>query len=139
MITTVKNLSDLLQSLKTDDAVGIKVGHLAGDDSFSFFGAEIDAGKSVSAHYHEKGIEIYNIVSGSGSMNIGHLNGDGQVEWTQRFDVKTGDCFTINPGQVHQLKNAGNGKLVAIFGCGKHHLSTDRFMVESQLRKGRDG
>ncbi len=129
VVNSVLNLSVLLDSMQTDPAVGIKVGHLAGDDSFSFFGAEIPAGKSVRAHYHHKGIEIYYIVDGSGSMRIGRPNANARIEWTERFDVKGGDCFTIPEGIAHWLENTGAGRLVALFGCRKPHLSTDRVIV----------
>ncbi len=129
MTTTVNNIFFLLQHLETDNVVGINVGHLAGDDSLSFFGAGIDPGKSVTAHYHEKGIEIYFIVSGSGLMGIGRVNDDKQVAWTGRFAVSAGDCFAIRPGEVHQLTNGRRERLVVIFGCAGAHLSTDRKLV----------
>ncbi len=129
MATTVTNIFFLLQHLETDNVVGINVGHLAGDDSLSFFGAGIDPGKSVTAHYHEKGIEIYFIVSGSGLMGIGRIKDDEQIAWTGQFAVGAGDCFAISPGEVHQLKNRGHERLVVIFGCTKAHLSTDRTLV----------
>jgi hypothetical protein len=45
------------------------------------------------------------------------------------FDVTAGDCFTVKPGQVHQLENSGPGPLNALFGCSATHLTTARTVL----------
>lgn len=126
----VNNLYELIASAKLDPAVGIRLGHLTGSEQFSFFGAEIAPQKVLSAHYHENGEEIYQIVEGSGVMYIGGLDDVGAVAWETPFNIKKGDCFTIGAGKVHQLCNNTDEKLIVVFGCSTSHLSTDRTIVK---------
>jgi len=126
----VSNLYELIASAKLDPAVGIRLGYLTGSEQFSLFGAEIAPQKVLSAHYHENGEEIYQIVEGSGVMYIGELDGVGTVVWETPFNIKKGDCFTIGAGKVHQLCNHTDEKLIAVFGCSTSHLSTDRTIVK---------
>jgi mannose-6-phosphate isomerase-like protein (cupin superfamily) len=123
------NLFSVLAHQALDPAVGIRVARLSGEDEFCFFGAEISAGTKLSAHYHRQGPEIYFILAGTGRMSLGERIGDASVAWTDAFDVHAGDCFTIQPGQVHQLENIGTTALNALFGCSSTHLSTDRTVI----------
>ena len=129
-LNIISNLSKVLETAEVDPAVGIRVSYLTGGDDFSIFGAEIAPYKKVGAHYHESGHEIYQIIEGSGVMHIGLPNAGGDVNWTKSLQVKTGDCFTVNEGEVHQLINDSADKLVAVFCCPKSHLSTDRIIVD---------
>lgn len=126
----ITNLFEVLSNSGVDNIAGIKVNHLTGNDDMSIFGAEIAIGTCVRAHYHNSGIEIYHIVSGEGNMNIGQVMDNGAVSWLEQFSVGKGDSFTIKPKQVHKLKNSGNEKLIALFGCSTTHLSSDRVVVE---------
>jgi len=125
----LNNLYDILTKQHLDRTVRIKLARLAGDDDFCFYGAEIDAGTRLSAHFHRQGTENYYIVAGSGQMSLGDLTEDGQVLWTHVFPVSTGDCFSVAAGQVHQLENIGDKPLNALFACPAQHLSSDRTMV----------
>ncbi|NCB50607.1 MAG: cupin domain-containing protein [Clostridia bacterium] len=127
--SAVTNLYELIASAKLDPEVGIRLGHLTGSEEFSLFGAEIAPKKVLSAHYHENGEEIYQIVEGSGVMYIGELGDGGNVVWEKPFGITRGDCFTIGAGKLHQLCNNTDEKLIAVFGCSKSHLSTDRTIV----------
>jgi mannose-6-phosphate isomerase-like protein (cupin superfamily) len=51
------------------------------------------------------------------------------VAWKETFAVRPGDCFTVQPGQVHQLENTGATPLNALFGCSSQHLTTDRTIL----------
>jgi len=128
--TIINNLFEKIESAKLDEAVGIRIAHLTGSEEFSFFGAEIGPLKKVGAHYHKSGLEIYQIVVGRGKMHLGIPDSDNNVKWTRSLNVTKGDCFTVNEGEVHQLINELDSKLVAIFGCPKSHLSTDRIVVK---------
>jgi mannose-6-phosphate isomerase-like protein (cupin superfamily) len=141
--TIVTNLYEKIENAKLDDVVGIRVAHLTGNEEFSFFGAEIAPRKKVGAHYHTSGIEIYQILEGNGTMHIGISDENNDVKWHNSLSVKKGDCFTVNEGEVHQLVNENNNRLIAIVGCPKSHLSTDRTVVEgygdSKLPKNKIG
>lgn len=129
-LSLANNLYNMLESAQMDPAVGIRVGHVTGGEKFSIFGAEIAPKKAVSAHYHLVDDEIYHIVEGSGIIYIGKPDETGSVEWEQPVAIHKGDCFTIAEGYVHQLYNDSEETLIAIFGCPKSHLSTDRIVVK---------
>lgn len=123
------NLFSILEGQPLDPVVGIKVARLSGDDAFSLFGAEIAPGIQLKAHVHREGIEIYYILAGTGRMSLGEQPADGPVLWQEHFDVRPGDCFTVQPGQVHQLHNTGDTPMNALFGCSITHLTTDRTVL----------
>jgi len=128
--TIVTNLYEKIKNATLDDVVGIRVALLTGSDEFSLFGAEIAPRKKVGAHYHQSGIEIYQIVEGNGMMHTGMPNDNNHVNWHNSVSVKKGDCFTVNEGEVHQLVNEIDSELIVIIGCPKAHLSTDRIVVK---------
>ena len=128
--TTLNNLYERIASAGLDEAVGIRLAYLTGDDEFSLYGAEIGPYKRLAAHYHKSGIEIYQIVEGNGTMFTGnHDCKDNVTTWNKPLKVKKGDCFTIIEGEAHQLLNNSDSNLVVIFGSPKSHLSTDRIVV----------
>jgi mannose-6-phosphate isomerase-like protein (cupin superfamily) len=127
----MKNIKEVLAGSVIDNAVGIKVTHMEGDEKVSLYVAEVAAGKSINAHYHRNGVEIYYIEEGSGTMKLGDLKGGEQVEWTDILDVIKGDCLTIKPGQVHSLINKGAGSMIVIVGCAMANLSTDRYVCKA--------
>jgi len=127
---SIENIYEKIKSAPLDPAVGIRVVPLVGDDAFTLFAAEIGAHKRVGAHFHGTGLEIYQIVEGRGEMHIGKPLGDGQTAWYASATVQKGDCFTVQEGEVHQLINDHDERLIALFGCPKSHLSTDRTMVK---------
>ncbi|MFZ7102379.1 MAG: cupin domain-containing protein [Peptococcaceae bacterium] len=124
----LNNLSEALGKTKRDEAVGIKIVKLTGNDTLAFYAAEIESHKRVGAHYHTQGTEIYQIVKGQGEIYIG-IPGSEQVDWKEPVTVKAGDCFTVNELEVHQLVNTGNEQLIIIFACPFSHISTDRIVV----------
>ncbi|MCX7708793.1 MAG: hypothetical protein N2484_02970 [Clostridia bacterium] len=123
------NLYDMISSAELDPQVGIRIAHLTGDDSFSLFGAEISPYRKIAAHYHHVGPEIYQIIEGDGTMYTGKVTVAGDVDWNPPFHIKTGDCFTISEGEVHQLHNSSGHKMIVVFGCSKTHITTDRSIV----------
>lgn len=127
---SIQNIYEQIKSAPLDPEVGIRVVPLTGDEAFSLFAAEIGPHKRVGAHFHATGAEIYQIVEGSGEIHIGNPIGEGKTDWRISAAVKKGDCFTIQAGEVHQLVNDRNERLVALFGCPTSHLSTDRTMVD---------
>lgn len=115
------------------EGIGSCRGHPGGpafrEDGFCFFGAEISAGTKLSAHYHREGPEIYYILAGRGRMSLGNLEGATGVNWKEVFEVTAGDCFTVKPGQVHQLESHGETPLNALYGCSATHVTTDRTVL----------
>ena len=128
-IMEIKNLYDVIDSAPLDEAVGIRIAPLTGNDDFSLLVAEIAPQKKVGAHYHEFGIEIYQILEGRGIMHIGTPEGDSTVKWANSYHVKAGDCFTVREGNVHQLENTEEERLIIVVGCATSHVTTDRITV----------
>lgn len=125
----VTNLYEIIESAPLDEAVGIRIAPLTGSDEFSLLVAEIGPKKKVGAHYHESGIETYQIVEGEGVMRLGNPGENNTVIWSDPFQVKTGDCFTVEEGEVHQLENTLDNRLIIVVGCSKSHVTTDRITV----------
>ncbi len=128
----ITNLYRALESAETDPTVGIKVVRITGDEGFSLFGGEIEGHKKVRAHYHGQGIETYQIIEGQGIIHLGSPGQGGDVEWKEAVPVAKGDCFTVQPGQVHQLENASPEGLIALFGCPMAHLGSDRIVIQGK-------
>ncbi|MFZ5643688.1 MAG: cupin domain-containing protein [Bacillota bacterium] len=129
----IGNLYEQIAAAKLDPAVGIRIAHLTGSESFSFFGAEIAPHKRIAAHYHKSGEEIYLLIEGEGIMYTGKPDMSGKVEWNPPLILKKGDSFTISQGEVHQLFNDSDNRIIVVFGCPASHLSTDRIIVEGFL------
>lgn len=123
------NLYEALKTAPVDTVVGIRLVPLTGTKEYALFGAEIAAKKRVGAHYHTSGHETYQIIEGEGIMLLGELLDEG-VHWHEPFSVTSGDCFTVDEKQVHQLINTGSKPLLVVFGCPKSHLSEDRIVVD---------
>lgn len=124
----VFNLYHLLDHAGIDEKTGIRIELVTGDDQFSFYVAEIFPETRLKAHYHTRGIELYQILEGTGIMKIGTRTGD-SVTWDEELTVGKGDCFTIPQGRVHQLGNMTDQPLVAGFTCPPSHLGDDRFFL----------
>jgi mannose-6-phosphate isomerase-like protein (cupin superfamily) len=125
----VNNFFELLKAAKTDPAVGIRIVKVTGDDSVGLHVAELEPHRSVTAHYHRTGSEIYQIVHGEGKIHNGVPTSDDVVAWNTSVDVRGGDCFTVQEGQVHQLENTGSLPMIAIIVCPAAHIGHDRFIV----------
>jgi mannose-6-phosphate isomerase-like protein (cupin superfamily) len=126
----IVNMAEALRRAQLDSKVGIAIARLAGNDDFALYAAELAPGKAVTAHYHNKGLEIYQIVEGKGIMHTGLAIDRNQVQWNKALAVKAGDCFNVPEREVHQLQNTGDKRLLVVFGCPNSHLNQDRFIVE---------
>ena len=125
----INNIYESISKAQFDSVVEIKIMFLTGDENLGFYVAEIGPHQRVGAHYHFAGTEIYQVLEGSGEIHIGKPIDEKNVEWTLSKKVKVGDCFTIKEGQVHQLINDQDEKLLILFACPKSHLSDNRVMV----------
>lgn len=63
----------------------------------SFAHAEVDVGKTLPAHFHERMSEIYHIIGGTGVMLL-----DGVPH-----EIHAGDTISLPPRTIHSLINTG--------------------------------
>jgi len=125
----VTNFTESLKTAQMDPAVGIRIVKVTGNDQTGLYVAELGASRSVTAHYHKNGSEIYQIIYGEGIIHTGLPSGNDTVTWNQSADLKSGDCFMVEEGQVHQLENTGSEPMIACFVCPAAHIGHDRFIV----------
>ena len=114
--------------------MGIRIVKVTGDDHTGLFVAELAPHRSVTAHYHKNGSEIYQIVRGEGTIHTGLPSGNDSVTWNRSVELKSGDCFTVTEGQVHQLENTGSEPMIACFVCPAAHIGDDRFIVRGAVQ-----
>lgn len=127
----VKNLQEELKKAILDPKVNIKIASLAGDETMAIYSTILKPQSQPTAHVHSRGIELYQILEGSGEIYTGKLVGE-KVVWNTPKKVAAGDVFAINPGVVHQLKNTSTSvDLLLMFVCPHSHLKEDRVITES--------
>jgi len=131
----VTNFIEYLKTAQMDPAVGIRIIKVTGDDHTGLYVAELKPHCSVTAHYHKNGSEIYQIVRGEGTIHTGRLSGNDSAAWNRSADLRSGDCFTVKEGVIHQLENTGSESMVACFVCPVAHLGDDRFIVRESILK----
>ncbi|WP_407494305.1 cupin domain-containing protein [Elizabethkingia anophelis] len=107
----------------------VKLVHLTGDKNISVFLIELDPGQFIPAHYHKIGIETYFILSGEGTIYLGHIINN-KLIWNQKTKVIDGDYFSIVPNQVHRFENNSDKKIRLIATAPLTHATDeDRFFV----------
>jgi len=129
----IKNFFELVKTAQTDPAVGIRLLKVTGDDLMGLYVAELEPHRSATAHYHHAGSEIYQIIDGEGKIHTGIPTSDDVVAWNTALDVRSGDCFTLQEGHVHQLENTGSLPMIAIIVCPAAHIGQDRFIVPGAI------
>lgn len=125
----VKNIQTELKQAALDPKAGIKLVKLTGDKNISVFAAEIAPHTELNPHFHEHGNETYQILNGSGKMKIGKRENTPAL-WDEIFSVETGDCYSVNEGQVHQIINESDKPLLVVFSCPEAHLGDDRIFIQ---------
>jgi mannose-6-phosphate isomerase-like protein (cupin superfamily) len=128
-IIDVTNWREALGNAKADATVGIRIAPLTQNASFSMYVTELPPNKKITAHYHQEGIEIYSILSGSGVLYTALVNCQNEPTCIQEKPVNAGDFFNIAPGVIHQLANPGQEPLILVFGCSDTHLTSDRIVT----------
>lgn len=121
------NIKKLFGTLEQDEKSDIQIRKVT-DGIMAVYIAELKAGKKLSAHYHNEGEEIYQILDGEGIIEIGKLSGDAII-WNGSYDVKAGDVFEVAPKMVHRLSNHETKDLRLIFFTTASHLGDDRIFV----------
>ena len=124
----IKKIDRELQHAPVDDGANIKLVKLTGDKMSSVFAAEIAPQTVLNPHYHQHGIEIYQVLKGKGIMKVGKMHND-SIHWDETAKVEEGDFFSIEAGKIHQIQNDSNKPLVAVFTCPEEHLTGDRYFV----------
>lgn len=119
----IRNVNDLLGDLVKDEKSDIRVLRLT-EDVLSLYLARLTAGRKLPAHYHNHGSEIYQILAGDGTFEMGELTANG-VQWSLTHAVKSGDIFEVPAGAVHRL-TGGMEDLQLLFFTAPSHLSEDR-------------
>lgn len=80
----VTNYLDSFEHLGLDEKTGISILRLTNDDEFSLYLAEIRKGTILPAHYHQNGIEVYQIINGEGEIEIGTVLNEIAI-WTSKI------------------------------------------------------
>ncbi|MGM8363297.1 cupin domain-containing protein [Flavobacterium sp. ARAG 55.4] len=119
----------MLNTIQSDQNIGVKLIRLTGDEGTSVFAIELAPIQIIPAHYHKVGIETYFILSGEGVIHLGHITNE-QLIWEHQIKVMDGDSFSIEANQVHKLENNSNEKLRLIATAPlAHSTDEDRFFV----------
>ncbi len=124
----IKRIITELNKAEIDPKANIKLVKITGDKEISVYAAEISPKTYLNPHYHNAGIEIYQIVEGEGEMRIGNVKNN-MIKWEEIFKISGGDFFSIESKKVHQIVNTSDKPLIAIFTCSEKHLSTDRHFI----------
>ncbi len=122
----IRNVNDLLGNLVKDENSDISVLRLT-EGVLSLYLARLTAGRKLPAHFHNHGNEIYQILAGNGTFEMGELTADG-VQWSLNRMVKSGDIFEVPAGAVHRL-TGGMEDLKLIFFTAPSHLGEDRVFL----------
>jgi mannose-6-phosphate isomerase-like protein (cupin superfamily) len=112
-----------LTTATTDAKAGIAPVRLTGDTAFATHLARLEAGQTVTAHYHRHGAEHYHILSGQGRIAIRALD---QFQFKE-LPVRAGHSFLIPANTWHSLTNCANEPLLLMFSCPASHLDSDRY------------
>jgi mannose-6-phosphate isomerase-like protein (cupin superfamily) len=82
--------------------------------------ARLPPGARTTAHYHPRAEEVYYILAGEGSMQIGD----------DVRQVGVGDAIAIPPGRIHQITNTGRETLLFLCCCAPGYEHDDTVLVE---------
>ncbi len=82
--------------------------------------ARLPPGASTIGHRHLKTEEIYYVLDGKGTMQIGQ----------DRRQVGVGDAIAIPPGELHQIANTGEETLKFLCCCAPGYEHGDTILGE---------
>ncbi len=81
--------------------------------------ARLPPGASTTGHHHTKTEEIYYVLEGEGTMQIG----------SDRQPVGVGDAIAIPPGAFHQITNTGQTVLKFLCCCAPCYEHEDTVLA----------
>lgn len=122
-----QNINRLFDSLVDDPESDIRTTEVIHGSS-SLWLAELKAGKKLPAHYHSEGVEIYQVLAGEGTIDLGQHTADDSVIWKQSLSLQAGDVLEVPADVVHRL-TGGEQDLRLIFFTPPSHLGDDRFFI----------
>ena len=70
-----------------------------------FARAVFPPGESVPEHHHKDMIEVFFVESGTATAVV---NG-------KQFDLRPGDCLTVEPGEDHALTSTGEAEFIVLY------------------------
>jgi mannose-6-phosphate isomerase-like protein (cupin superfamily) len=82
--------------------------------------ARLPVGGKTTPHYHPKTEELYYILEGTGSMQIGE----------DVREVGPGDAIAIPPGATHQIENSGDIRLKFLCCCAPGYEHEDTVLLD---------
>ena len=86
-----------------------------GNSRQSLAEATVAVGSETQKHKHNQTEELYYITQGTGMMSLGE----------QQFEVRSGDTICIEPGTIHNIKNAGDVPLKILCCCSPPYSDAD--------------
>jgi mannose-6-phosphate isomerase-like protein (cupin superfamily) len=122
----IRNIFERVKNARTDPVVGISIVKVTGDDLQGVYVSELGSQSRITAHYHLAGSEIYQIVNGEGKIHTGIPVSCDEIVWNTPVGVRSGDCFTLEEGKVHQLENTSPLPMVIAIVCPAAHIGHDR-------------
>lgn len=123
----IHNLQQSFQNLVPDAHSDIRTAVLINGPTCLII-AGLKAGRKLPAHYHLKGSEIYQVLSGNGFVELGTLPAAQAVNWQKSSKIKAGDVFEVPEGWVHRL-TGGSEDLRLVFIAPPAHLAEDRYFI----------
>jgi len=127
---SIEILQESLAKAEPDKIANIRHAQLTGDALWRLHVAEI--ADKVACHMHGSGCEVYEIVSGLGTLYSGPVaRSEPRTGLLQSHSLKvaSGDVFIVPQGYAHQLVRTGNEPLIIIFACPDSHLAEDRLVM----------
>ncbi len=82
--------------------------------------ASVPPGGRTLAHRHLRSEEIYYVLAGAGSMELGD----------EQFPIRAGDCVLIPPQTVHCVHNNGDEALQLLCACSPPYSHEDTVVID---------
>jgi mannose-6-phosphate isomerase-like protein (cupin superfamily) len=104
-----------------------------GDDQMNRYVAEFESYRSITAHYPHTKSKINSIVRGEGIIQTRIPISDEIVVCNTPIEVRNGDCYPVQAGEVHQSENTGPLPMIAITVFWAAHMGSNRFIVTGAI------
>lgn len=93
-----------------------------GNRSQSLAEAEVAVGASTQLHRHRSSEEIYYVIAGAGTMDLGNRS----------FPIQPGDSVIIQPGTPHRVHNTGTVPLRFLCCCAPPYAHDDTELMDER-------